>query len=141
MQPTSSHRSHSASWSLAQPAILVCIFFFKDSVLNSCAHPTSGSHVVFALQQTRRYKVITIDNHNNSLPAALTRVAQLAHDALPENATDADKDSAEIDTFECDLTSSEQVRAIFEKYGKGGIWGIVHIAVRAFGLPRVSRAP
>ncbi|KAI6133645.1 THO complex subunit 1 transcription elongation factor-domain-containing protein [Pisolithus croceorrhizus] len=36
------------------------------------------SHVVFALQQTRRYKVISIDNHHNSFPTALTRVAQLA---------------------------------------------------------------
>lgn len=76
--------------------------------------------------------MITIDNHYNSLPAALTRVAQLAHDALPENATDADKESAEIDTFECDLTGPKQVRAVFEKYGKGGIWGVIHIAVRVF---------
>ncbi|KAF8433465.1 UDP-glucose 4-epimerase [Boletus edulis BED1] len=88
----------------------------------------AGSHVVFALQQTRRYKVISIDNHHNSHPAALTRIAQLARDALPENATDADKDSAEIDAFPYDLTSADKVRAVFEKYGKGGIWGVIHIA-------------
>jgi len=58
----------------------------------------------------------------------LTRVAQLARDALPKNATDADKESAELDTFECELTNPEQVRAVFEKYGKGGIWGVIHIA-------------
>lgn len=74
--------------------------------------------------------MISIDNHHNSHPAALTRVAQLARDVLPENATDADKDSAGIDAVQCDLTSPEQVRAVFEKYGKGSIWGVVHIAVR-----------
>lgn len=78
--------------------------------------------------------MITIDNHHNSHPAALTHVAQLARDGLPENATEADKDSAEIDAIQCNLTSPEQVRAVFEKYGKGGIWGVVHIAVRGPGL-------
>ncbi len=34
-----------------------------------------------------------------------------------------------IDAYRCDLTNRD-VRAIFEKYGKGGIWGVVHIAVR-----------
>jgi len=81
--------------------------------------------------------VISIDNHHNSHPAALSRVAQLAHNALPENATEADKESAEIDVVECDLTSPEQVRAVFEKYGRGGIWGVIHIAVRVrFPCPR-----
>lgn len=74
--------------------------------------------------------MISIDNHHNSHPAALSRVAQLATSTLPENATEADKESAEIDAIECDLTSAEQVRAVFEKYGRGGIWGVIHIAVR-----------
>lgn len=87
-----------------------------------------GSHVVFALQQTRRYKVISIDNHHNSFPTALTRVAQLARDALPASPTPADLESAEIDAHKCDLTNAEQVRAVFENYGKGGIWGVIHIA-------------
>ncbi|KAI6048069.1 THO complex subunit 1 transcription elongation factor-domain-containing protein [Pisolithus marmoratus] len=87
-----------------------------------------GSHVVFALQQTRRYKVISIDNHHNSFPAALTRAAQLARDALPVNPTPADLESAEIDAHRCDLTNTEQIRAVFENYGKGGIWGVIHIA-------------
>ncbi|KAG6332419.1 hypothetical protein ID866_6670 [Astraeus odoratus] len=87
-----------------------------------------GSHVVYALQQTRRYKVISIDNYHNSFPAALTRVAQLAREALPENPTQADIESVEIDAYDCDLTNAGQVRAVFEKYGKGGIWGVIHIA-------------
>ncbi|KAL4067280.1 THO complex subunit 1 transcription elongation factor-domain-containing protein [Scleroderma yunnanense] len=88
----------------------------------------SSSHVVYALQQTRRYKVIAVDNHHNSFPTALSRVAQLARDALPENPTPTDLESVEIDTHQCDLTNSEHVRTIFEKYGRGGIWGVIHIA-------------
>lgn len=89
-----------------------------------------GSHVVYCLQKTRRYKVISIDNNHNSFPASLSRVAQIARDALPENASDQDKDSAEIDAINVDLTKTEDVKGVFEKYGKGGIWGVVHIAVR-----------
>jgi UDP-glucose 4-epimerase len=91
---------------------------------------TTGSHVVYCLQQTRRYKVISIDNHHNSHPAALDRVSQIAKDALPENASEQDKDSAEIDAIKCDLTKPEEVRRVFEKYGRSGIWGVIHIAVR-----------
>ncbi|RDX44303.1 UDP-glucose 4-epimerase [Lentinus brumalis] len=87
-----------------------------------------GSHVIFALQQTRRYKVISVDNHHNSSPKALERVAQIARDALPKDASEQDKDSAEIDAFTADLTQKDQIRKVFEKYGKGGIWGVVHIA-------------
>jgi UDP-glucose-4-epimerase GalE len=87
-----------------------------------------GSHVLYALQQTRRYKVVSIDNHHNSFPGALTRLAQIAREALPENATEADEESAVIDAIECDLTSPQQIKAVFEKYGQGGFWGVVHIA-------------
>ncbi|KAG2365466.1 UDP-glucose 4-epimerase [Suillus spraguei] len=87
-----------------------------------------GSHVIYALQQTRRYKVISVDNYHNSFPAALTRVAQIARDTLPENPSEADKESTEIDAFQCDLTSPDQIKGIFERYDKGGIWGVVHIA-------------
>ncbi|KAG1779569.1 THO complex subunit 1 transcription elongation factor-domain-containing protein [Suillus placidus] len=87
-----------------------------------------GSHVIYALQQTRRYKVISVDNHHNSFPASLTRVAQIARDTLPENPSEADKESTEIDAFQCDLTSPEQIKGIFERYDKGGIWGVIHIA-------------
>ena len=90
----------------------------------------AGSHVIFALQQTRRYKVISVDNHHNSSPKALERVAKLAREALPADASEQDKDSAEIDAHTADLTKPDQIRAVFAKYGKGGIWGVVHIAVR-----------
>lgn len=87
-----------------------------------------GSHVIYTLQKTRRYKVISIDNYHNSLPAALARVSQLSKNELPENATALERESTEIDSFSCDLTKPDQIRAVFEKYGKGGIWGVVHIA-------------
>ncbi|KAH8099794.1 UDP-glucose 4-epimerase [Cristinia sonorae] len=87
-----------------------------------------GSHVVFSLQETRRYKVISIDNHHNSHPKSLDRVAQLAREALPKDATEQEKDSAEIDSHTCDLTKPDEIRRVFEKYGKGGIWGVVHVA-------------
>ena len=90
----------------------------------------TGSHVIFALQETRRYKVISIDNHHNSHPKALDRVAQIARDNLPKYATEQDRDSAEIDSHNCDLTKPDEIRKVFERYGKGGIWGVIHIAVR-----------
>ena len=95
-----------------------------------CVWTGLGSHVVYALQETRRYKVISIDNYHNSSPKALDRVAELARNNLPANATAKDKDSAEIDVFKADLTKHEDIRKVFENYGKGGIWGIIHIAVR-----------
>ncbi|KAG8853132.1 UDP-glucose-4-epimerase [Tulasnella sp. 330] len=87
-----------------------------------------GSHVVFVLLQTRKYKVISIDNHHNSYPEALKRVNELAKNELPVDATEQDRDSAEVDAFSGDLKNEADVRAIFEKYGKGGIWGVIHIA-------------
>lgn len=83
------------------------------------------------MQKTRRYKVITIDNNHNSFPAALTRVSQIAKDALPENPSEQDVASTEVDSIKCDLTKPEEVKSVFEKYGKGGIWGVIHIAVRS----------
>ena len=74
--------------------------------------------------------MICIDNYHNSYPKALTRLTQIARDALPENPTEQDKDSTEIDSYNVNLTHPEEVRAVFEKYGKGGIWGVIHIAVR-----------
>jgi hypothetical protein len=87
---------------------------------------------VHALLETRRYKVISIDNHHNSHPESLVRVSQLAKENLPENATDAEKDTTEIDAHMCDLTRPEQIKAVFAQYGKGGIWGVIHIAVRFY---------
>jgi len=92
-----------------------------------------GSHVVYCLQKTRRYKVISIDNHHNSLPAALTRVAELSLEELkascsPDEPTPSQIESTKVDAHTCDLTDPASVRAVFAKYGKGGIWGVVHIA-------------
>ncbi|THH31939.1 hypothetical protein EUX98_g2248 [Antrodiella citrinella] len=87
-----------------------------------------GSHVIYILQETRRYKVISIDNLHNAHPKSLDRVAQLARDALPKDATKQEKESAEIDAHTCDLTRPDEIRRVFEQYGKGGIWGVVHIA-------------
>ncbi|KAG5641181.1 hypothetical protein DXG03_005843 [Asterophora parasitica] len=87
-----------------------------------------GSHVVFVLQQTRRFKVISIDNHHNSHPTALKRVSELSRAALGPNPTEQDIQSTEVDAHACDLTQPAQIRAVFEKYGKGGIWGVVHVA-------------
>ncbi len=93
-----------------------------------------GSHVVFALQQTRRYKVVSIDNYHNSYPKALKRLEEIARNALPADATELEKESTVIDKYTCDLTSPADVRAVFEKYGKGGFWGVVHVAVRSCSL-------
>ncbi|PCH34309.1 UDP-glucose 4-epimerase [Wolfiporia cocos MD-104 SS10] len=87
-----------------------------------------GSHVIYSLQETRRYKVVSVDNHHNSTPKALVRVAEIARNNLPTDASDKDKDSAEIDAFQADLTKPDEIRKVFATYGKGGIWGVVHIA-------------
>jgi len=91
----------------------------------------AGSHVVYALQETRRYKVVSIDNFHNSYPRVFSRLEALARCALPADATETDKESTVIDAYRCDLTNPADVRAVFEKYGKGGIWGVIHIAVRS----------
>ena len=88
-----------------------------------------GSHVIYVLQRTRQYKVISLDNNYNSNPASLDRVSQLSKNELPEHPTKDEKLSTEIDVHKCDLTKPEEIKAVFEKYGKGGIWGVVHIAV------------
>ena len=85
---------------------------------------------MYELVKTRRYKAISIDNYHNAYPAAITRLSQLAQLELPKNASEKEKESAVIDAYECDLTRPAEVRAVFEKYGKGGIWGVIHVAVR-----------
>ncbi|KAF8167499.1 THO complex subunit 1 transcription elongation factor-domain-containing protein [Crassisporium funariophilum] len=77
---------------------------------------------------TRRYKVISLDNGHNSKSSALDRVSQLSKSELPADATDIERNSTEIDSHKCDLTQPDQIRAVFERYGKGGIWGVIHIA-------------
>lgn len=87
-----------------------------------------GSHIVLTLLLTRRYKVLSIDNSHNSYPEALKRASEIAKDELPAVASEQDRDSAEIDVFTGDLTKPEDVRRVFDKYGKGGIWGVIHVA-------------
>ena len=92
-------------------------------------HGQVGSHVIYVLQKTRRYKVISLDNGHNSNPAALDRVSQLSKSELT-----SDHDT-EIDSYKCDLTQPDQIRAVFETYGKAGIWGVIHIAVSLVFYP------
>ena len=80
-----------------------------------------GSHVVYVLQKTRRYKVISIDNYHNSHPEAYRRLEKFARDELSPNPSAQDLDSTKIDYYEADLTNEAAVRKVFEKYGKGGI--------------------
>ncbi|KAJ7754993.1 THO complex subunit 1 transcription elongation factor-domain-containing protein [Mycena maculata] len=87
-----------------------------------------GSHVIYILQKTRRYKVISLDNGHNSHPNALSRVSALSRSELPENASARDIETIEIESHSCDLTRRDEIWAVFEKYGKGGIWGVIHIA-------------
>ncbi|KAJ7687344.1 UDP-glucose 4-epimerase [Mycena rosella] len=87
-----------------------------------------GSHVIYTLQKTRRYKVISVDNGHNSHPNALARVSALSRSELPADASERDIETTEIESHHCDLTRRDEIRAVFDKYGKGGIWGVVHIA-------------
>ncbi|KAI0031034.1 hypothetical protein K488DRAFT_79302 [Vararia minispora EC-137] len=87
-----------------------------------------GSHVVHVLQQTRRFKVISIDNFHNSHPEVYARLEQIARDALPADATEQDRDSTVVERHNIDLIEPEKVNAVFDKYGDGGIWGVIHIA-------------
>jgi len=96
----------------------------------------AGSHVLHALQETRQYKVVCIDNFHNSDPRVFSRLEALARSALPADASETDKESTVIDAYRCDLTKPGDVRAVFEKYGKGGIWGVIHIAVRSLARRR-----
>lgn len=105
---------------------------FVCSILMLANVVLTGSHVIYTLQKTRRYKVISIDNHHNSHSTALDRVSRLSKSELAPNPTELDIQSTEIDTHKCDLTKPEEIRSVFETYGKGGIWGVVHIAVSAF---------
>ncbi|KIJ53994.1 hypothetical protein M422DRAFT_24986 [Sphaerobolus stellatus SS14] len=87
-----------------------------------------GSHIVLTLLLTREFKVICIDNNHNSHAGALSRVSKIAVDALPADASEQDKDSALVDSHLGDLTKADDVTKVFEHYGKGGIWGVIHVA-------------
>ncbi|KAG8927558.1 UDP-glucose-4-epimerase [Tulasnella sp. 419] len=87
-----------------------------------------GSHIVLTLLLTRRYKVISIDNHHNSYPESLKRVQEIARDALPSGYSEKDYETTQVDAISADLTVGDQIRGVFEKYGKGGVWGVIHVA-------------
>lgn len=87
-----------------------------------------GSHVVLTLLETRRYRVVSLDNYSNSFPEALVRVSEIARESLPADASEQDKESTKVDAVSCDLTRDDQVRAVFERYGHGAFWGVIHIA-------------
>ncbi|KAJ2934319.1 hypothetical protein H1R20_g2793, partial [Candolleomyces eurysporus] len=110
------------------PQLSDCLSILVQNVIVTGGAGYIGSHIIYILQKTRRYKVISIDNNHNSLPEALNRVSQLSKSELPPNPTDLELQSTEIDAHKCDLSKPEQVRAVFEKYGKGGIWGVIHVA-------------
>ncbi|KAI3622598.1 udp-glucose 4-epimerase [Moniliophthora roreri] len=88
---------------------------------------STGSHIVYCLAKTKRYKVISLDNNHNSHSKALDRVSELVKE---EFASDSQRDleCATFDSHKVDLTKPEEIRAVFEKYGKGGIWGVIHVA-------------
>jgi short-subunit dehydrogenase len=56
-------------------------------------------------------------------------VSEIAREALSPNASEQDKESVEVEALTADLTDEEAVRVVFEKYGKGGVWGVIHVAV------------
>jgi UDP-glucose 4-epimerase len=87
-----------------------------------------GSHIVHVLQETRRFKVVSIDNHHNSHAGALARVCEIARAALPAGASADERASAEVDAHVADLTDPAAVRAVFAQYGPGGFWGVIHVA-------------
>jgi hypothetical protein len=74
--------------------------------------------------------VATIDNYHNAFPTSLERVEQIAKQHLPENPTSDDILSTQVRSFEADLTKDDQVRTVFSSFGQGGLWGVIHIAVR-----------
>ncbi|KAJ4470806.1 UDP-glucose 4-epimerase [Lentinula aciculospora] len=101
-----------------------------------------GSHIIYTLLKTHKYKVISIDNYHNSFPAALARVSELALSelkaSLPLNTepSERDLDSITIDIHETDLLLNPSgVRSIFSSYlSTNGIWGVIHLsAYKAVG--------
>lgn len=78
---------------------------------------------------TRKYRVAVIDNFHNAFPTSLKRVMQIAKQSLPENPTPDDILSTELLSFQADLTKEEQIRQVFAKFGRGRLWGVIHVAV------------
>ena len=40
-----------------------------------------------------------------------------------------------------EMGTEDEIRAVFEKYGKGGIWGVIHVAVCSSLFPTLMTQP
>lgn len=59
----------------------------------------------------------------------MKRVSKLAIEALPADATDAEKAACQVDVIKGDITRKGDIEQVFEAYKtKGGIWGVIHVA-------------
>lgn len=112
--------------SLAEPA--TSVRFLTVLTIGHILTDATGSHIVLTLLLTKKYKVVSIDNHHNSHPKSLARVQQLAIDALPADASEEDKESTLVESVRANLTDASAVRSVFAKYGQGGVWGVIHVA-------------
>lgn len=94
-----------------------------------------GSHVVYTVLSTGKYKVTVIDNFHNSKKEALNRVEKLAMDALPEGSTEQDRADCKIDLIEGDLRDINAVESAFKDRAEDDrIYAVILIgALKAVG--------
>ncbi|GAA5858283.1 hypothetical protein JCM5296_006939 [Sporobolomyces johnsonii] len=101
----------------------------RKTILVTGAAGYIGSHIALCCLLSGGYSVVTIDNFHNSFPTALKRVTKLAIEALPKDASDAEKKACEVDVIKGDLTIKDDIERVFKQYeSKGGIWGVIHVA-------------
>ncbi|GAA5957554.1 hypothetical protein JCM21900_001634 [Sporobolomyces salmonicolor] len=101
----------------------------RKTILVTGAAGYIGSHIALCCLLSGGYSVVTIDNFHNSFPTALKRVSKLAIEALPKDASDAEKKACEVDVIKGDLTNKADIENVFKQYAsKGGIWGVIHVA-------------
>ncbi|GAA5858529.1 hypothetical protein JCM8547_007347 [Rhodosporidiobolus lusitaniae] len=101
----------------------------RKTILVTGAAGYIGSHIALCCLLSGEYSVVTIDNFHNSFPTALKRVSKLAQEALPADASDAEKQACEVDVRKGDISKKEEIEKVFEDYKpKGGIWGVIHVA-------------
>ncbi|GAA5921276.1 hypothetical protein JCM1841_002580 [Sporobolomyces salmonicolor] len=101
----------------------------RKTILVTGAAGYIGSHIALCCLLSGGYSVVTIDNFHNSFPTALKRVSKLAIEALPTDASDAEKKACEVDVIKGDLTNKSDIENVFKQYAsKGGIWGVIHVA-------------